>query len=187
MAWTTPRTWSAGSAVTAASLNTDIRDNENWIKDALTAHGITSDTTPQPLKTGGYGVSVTVDSVNLGDASEVAIQFDTEEWDDASFHSNVTNNQRITIPTGGDGRYLFNGWVSIESNSNNRREAWFEKNGATEYNRARIQAISGAATSFSTTVELSLVAGDYVVLRAKQNSGGTLTCQARLQARRISV
>lgn len=31
MAWTSPRTWLAGTKVAAAALNTDVRDNLNWL------------------------------------------------------------------------------------------------------------------------------------------------------------
>jgi hypothetical protein len=188
MSWTTPKTWSAGSALPAADLNTYVRDNTEYIKDSLETHGITSDATPQPLKSGGYGCSLkTSGTVNLGDASDVQVQFDDEEWDDAGFHSTVTNTARITIPTGGGGRYLFNGHVSFAANSTGRRELWFEVNGADEYNRVRHQPVSSVATAIQTVLELELVAGDYVVLRARQNSGETLTASARLQARRTSV
>lgn len=187
MAWTTPRTWTAASALAAADLNVDVRDNTGYLKDALDTHGLTSATTPQPIKAGGYGVSISNASINVSDATDSHIQCDTEDWDDAGFHSLVTNTSRITIPTGGDGRYLFNGWVSFESNSSGIRQLWLEKNSATEYHRTRIPAITGAASSLVTSVELSLVAGDWVAMLVRQNSGGTLAVQGRLQARRISV
>lgn len=188
MPWTTPRTWVAGSAVTAAELNTDVRDNTDYLYDTLTTHGLTSDTTPQPIKSGGYGVNLyTGTDINCADATDVAVGFDSEEWDDASFHSTSSNTSRVTIPTGGDGRYLINVYTSFESNSSGRREVWFEKNAATEYSRVRLPAAQGAATSMSATIELALVAGDFVQVRVRQNSGSTLQVYARLQARRIAV
>jgi len=41
MGWTSPRTWVAGSVLTAAQLNTDVRDNLNYLQgitDAYIAH-----------------------------------------------------------------------------------------------------------------------------------------------------
>ncbi|MBU0791742.1 MAG: hypothetical protein KKC55_14930, partial [Gammaproteobacteria bacterium] len=35
MAWTAPRTWVANDVLTAAQLNTDIRDNEEWLKENI--------------------------------------------------------------------------------------------------------------------------------------------------------
>jgi hypothetical protein len=40
MPWTTPRTWTAGSIVTAAQLNVDIRDNLNYLKASPTFDGV---------------------------------------------------------------------------------------------------------------------------------------------------
>lgn len=39
MAWTTPKTWVAGSVLTAAELNTHVRDNLNVLKTSLTDGG----------------------------------------------------------------------------------------------------------------------------------------------------
>ena len=47
MAWTAPRTWTTGEVVTAAQLNEQIRDNENWLKasaiELLENNTLTSD------------------------------------------------------------------------------------------------------------------------------------------------
>jgi hypothetical protein len=37
MAWTTPRTWTTGETVTAAMLNEQVRDNENYLYGLLPA------------------------------------------------------------------------------------------------------------------------------------------------------
>lgn len=42
MAWTSPRTWVAGETVTAAVMNTHVRDNLKAIGDPLTAYGSAS-------------------------------------------------------------------------------------------------------------------------------------------------
>lgn len=54
MAWTTPRTWAAGEVVTAALLNTHLRDNLKAIGDAWTAYTPTlqGSTTNPTLGTG---------------------------------------------------------------------------------------------------------------------------------------
>lgn len=187
MAWTAPKDFSGGSQLTAAELDTYVSDNTTWLKAALTAHGITSDSTPQAVKSARYGVSVTATSANVNDASDVAVSFSTEEYDDAGFHSTVTNTQRITIPSGGDGTYTFIGWVGFASDDDGRREVWFEKNLATEYNRIRVPSVASAATGILVTCDLVLVAGDFVILRARQNSGATLSVDARFQARRVAV
>ena len=185
MAWTVPKTFAGGSALTAAELNTYLRDNTAWLKDALTTHGITSDSAVQPIKVAGYGCSLTIGSQNISSDVDTALLFDTEEWDDAAFHHPSIATWRITIPSAG--RYLFNAWVRFDSNATGHRSTYFELNGVTEYNRIRIPAASGATTGISNIVELDLEANDYVGLRVRQNSGSTLAVAARYQVRRVAV
>jgi hypothetical protein len=54
MAWTAPRTWVAAETVTAALLNTHIRDNEKALGDPWTAYTptLSASTTPPTLGTG---------------------------------------------------------------------------------------------------------------------------------------
>jgi hypothetical protein len=52
MAWTTPKTWSAGETLTAANFNTHIRDNQLAMGDHILAQktadeSVSSNTTPQ--------------------------------------------------------------------------------------------------------------------------------------------
>lgn len=44
MAWTSPRTWVAGTVLTAAQLNTDVRDNLGYLKATPTINTVTLDT-----------------------------------------------------------------------------------------------------------------------------------------------
>jgi hypothetical protein len=188
VSFTTPKTWVAGSALTAAEANEQIRDNITYLNAALTVTGITSGTAVSIVKSAGYGVSLTNTSMNIADTSDVAVTFTDEDWDDAGFHSNSFQTARITIPTGGDGRYDFRGWVSYEANGTGRREAWFEVNTATEYARTRLVNLgTGASTAFGISSEIALVAGDYVQFRCRQNSGSSLSVSARFQARRTAV
>ena len=185
--WTTPKTWGAG-AVTAAEFNEQLRDNQTWLKDTLTTHGLTSDTTPKVLLSARYGVSLTA-SVSVNTGVDDSIDFTTEEWDDAAFHSNSVNTARITIPTGGDGTYEVKGWGQFSDGGTGLRSIWFEVNGATSYSRVRVPATGGSTnTGIYTSDEIELVAGDYVRLFARHNEGGTLSsCEFRFKARRVAV
>ncbi len=44
MAWTSPRTWNAGETVTAALMNTHVRDNLNWLGNDAPRCGALRDT-----------------------------------------------------------------------------------------------------------------------------------------------
>lgn len=57
--WTTPRTWVTGEVVTAAQLNEQIRDNEDWLKagaiEKLDSHTVTGSDTATITFTGLSG------------------------------------------------------------------------------------------------------------------------------------
>jgi len=185
MAWVTPRTWTSG-AVSAADMN-ELRDSLQWLKDADTVHGITSDSTPQPLLSARYGVSVSISGDSFASGTDYAALFvNVDEWDDDDFHDTGVNPRRIVIPV--DGNYVLDGWFEYEANATGNRQMWFEKNGATEYNHVRVaNSGSAAATSLFTSIKLPLLKDDYIQLYGRQSSGGSLDYEARLQVHRYAV
>jgi hypothetical protein len=186
MAWSAPKTWTAGAA-TSAEFNSELRDNLIWLKAALTTHGITSDSIVGALLGARYGASMTATSVAVADATDVAISFDAanEEWDDAAFHNDV-NKARFTIPA--DGTYALSAWVQYEADDQGFRAVWFEKNGTDAYNTIRTPTTGAAvSTNIYVAVEVECVAGDYFVMRCRQSSGSTLDVNARFQIRRIAA
>ena len=53
------------------------------------------------------GVGVTKSATqSIATATYTAISWDQEGWDTNSYHDNVTNNSRVTIPSGKGGKYL---------------------------------------------------------------------------------
>jgi hypothetical protein len=111
---------------------------------------------------------------SLANNTSVSITFDTEQFDTDGFHSTVTNTQRITIPTGKAGKYLFIGQLAYASNSTGLRYATLNKNGTTNFGRAMNAAISGDVTWLVVSSVINLAEGDYVQMNADQNSGGSL-------------
>jgi hypothetical protein len=187
VAWTAPKTFTASSALTASELNTHLTANLTWLKDALAVIGQDSDSVAQVLQSARYGCSAYRSGVSVGDATDVAIQFETsdEVWDDAAFHDGV-NKARFKAPTAGT--YEVKAWAQFAANGTGRREIWFEVNGSDEYNRLRIPTTgSAASTNIFTACEIELSANDYVVMRARQSSGSTLDVNARFSIRRIAV
>lgn len=182
MAWTTPRTWASG-ALTSSALNTDVRDNTTWIKDALTTHGITSDSVVQPVKSARYGVSCAVTSYSVPTATDSSILFASEEWDDDGFHSVVTGTGRLTAPA--DGTYRIDAWAKFDINGTGYRTLWVEQDSATEYARVLTAAVSTVVVGLHTSVVLELSATEYVRLFVRQNSLGNLNVDARFQMHRI--
>jgi hypothetical protein len=100
--------------------------------------------------------------------------FDVELYDTNGYHSNSTNNDRITIPSGKAGYYLIQARVYWQSNGNGTRIAMIRKNaGATQL--ARFVA---AATSTNITINLQTIVyldvADYVVLENYQDANTTI-------------
>lgn len=102
--------------------------------------------------------------------TETSLAFDTEEYDTDTFHDNVTNNTRITIPSLLGGYYRFH----FEAYWNTAPTApvyWlFKKNGTTEI-KGRRRLDTTAITYMSSSVTIPLVATDYVEVRALHVSG----------------
>lgn len=178
MGWTTPKTFASGP-LPASDLNTYVRDNTEELYDRISLVGIDSSSTLPVLRSARYGCQVWTSSQNVANASDVAVQFYTEAWDDANYHSSSINPARLTAPV--DGTYHVTWWVQFAANATGARSGWIETNGSTEWER--VGDIAGSANTparFGHALYLELSAGDYAILRVSQFSGGTLTCDARM-------
>lgn len=158
MAWTTPLTWTVGQVVTAAQLNQQIRDNENFLFAVPNFVGTTA---------GG--------AISLTNATNTAIAFDTNQVDNYSGHNTVTNNTRYTAQLAG--RYLLFGRVGFVFNATGSRAVAFRINGGsvdltTNTNTQPPTVTDGAGVMTSAMMFLNL--NDYVEVMAFQRSGGAL-------------
>lgn len=100
----------------------------------------------------------------------------SDVWDSDDFHDTSTNNTRITIPPGRDGKYSFATTAMFEHNTSGRRVLRILKNGTTVIGRMDTQAVtssSGPTTLFAETQD-DATAGDYYEVQAYQDSGGPL-------------
>ena len=101
----------------------------------------------------------------------VAIQLNAEEFDSHGFHDNATNNTRFTIPSGMAGKYLCVGQIAHQLNTaGTTRSAQIHKNGTM-----RGESDGPPNQTFDTVLQvqcvLDMIVGDYVELKAYQNSG----------------
>lgn len=159
MAWTSPATAIAGSVLTAAWLNTYLRDNLNWLKNPNRCAAFHSTTQ------------------NIDDSTWTAIAFDSETFDVGALHSTVSNTSRFTVPSGGDGGYLLMAQASFAAASGGYRAVRFLKGlGATDIGGGVTESSPGTAAEAMVTTSLlvELVAGDVVEAYAFQSSGGSL-------------
>lgn len=110
----------------------------------------------------------------IPDATTIYLTFESEEYDTDSFHDTVTNNTRLTIPE--NGTYLVLGQVEFAPDNTADRLACIQKNGSINLGLVRQPSITNAGTSqrIQVVAHAPLIAGDYVELRAFQNTGGNL-------------
>ena len=131
-----------------------------------------------PSAAGYVGVAAYRDNSNvtINDATATAIGFGSEEWDTDSFHDNSTNNSRITIPSGKDGKYEFIVTASFNSNVGSAIQLRLYKNGSlvTSVGQANgnFAYFVGAIDYVAGTTVTSAVAGDYFEIFILQYSSG---------------
>jgi len=111
---------------------------------------------------------------SIANASYVALQFGSENFDTDGFHDNTTNNTRMTIPSGKAGKYSINCLVSWGTNGVGDRKIGIAKNGSIIMYPARINPCTVDDTAITGSVILDLIVGDYIEIYAAQASGGAL-------------
>lgn len=155
MAWTTPKTWTVGEVVTAANINTHLRDNLLSI---------------YPARVQVYNAG----TATIANNTITTLAFDQEDIDSDAFHSTSTNNSRLTVPAGLSGDYFVYGQVAMASFTGSV-EALIKRNATTIV--ASHTAGSGTASGPGVWVGrvLTLAVGDFVELQVWQNSGGNVT------------
>ena len=176
--WTTPKTYGAGSALTASELNTYQRDNQTWIKDALTTHGITSDSTVQHVKSDYAGVSAyRSSSLTLPANTWTLVPFsDYILADNADMHT--PGSGLFYAPTTAEYEVKYNGVVSYNSG-----DIWARVllSHSSEFQQLRSYGAGGQGDVYGATVHgcgyVSLTAGQFINLYLYTNSsaGATLS------------
>lgn len=106
------------------------------------------------------------------------LTFDIEEYDTDDIHDNVTNNTRLTVPTGAT-KVIVSAKISWTANATGTRTFSAYKNGLASYAGFPVVVNSAPdALSFSnliiTSPVLYVTAGDYFEAVATQSSGGSL-------------
>lgn len=109
-----------------------------------------------------------------------------DSWDTDAFHSTTTNSTRITIPAGLGGRYAFIAQAEMATGTNTRAMRLLV-NGTTVEKVADLFIGTSNIWAGSGSLELALVASDYVELQVWQATGGALNLtKATLSARWVS-
>lgn len=107
-------------------------------------------------------------------STQTKISFDAVDSDDWNCWDLSPNPTRLTVPIAG--RYLITATASFEAAASGHRAINILKNNTTEIARSDFLPVSNSIDTHSTVVTPSetLAAGDYIELRAWQNSGSDL-------------
>lgn len=109
----------------------------------------------------------------INSATPTKVPFATEEFDTDAYHDTVTNNSRITVPSGKDGYYLVTGqltWSTVLTG--NDVYVLLKKNNTTDLAFfGRQSQVTGNATGWNLSTTVNLAATDYVELVVNQSSG----------------
>ncbi len=148
-------TFAAGAKLTAAQLNTFLRDNLAFLINPPTCSIFNSS------------------SQTIASSTLTALAADSENFDNDSMHSTVSNTSRITINTAG--RYMLAATVLFASDANGTRFIEFIVNGTTRLDGMQIvSAGASQETILSATRFATLSIGDYVEVRARHTVVGNL-------------
>lgn len=115
----------------------------------------------------------------IADNTNTAIGFNTEDFDTAGLHDTVTNNSRMTIPTGGDtGIWQFTGQVTWAAGSiANVRKLYIVKNGSVFLAHSELLPPSASFPQSQRVMceVLAPTVGDYFEVWVYQNTASSQT------------
>lgn len=120
-------------------------------------------------------------ATSIANITLTAIPFaGAEKYDTSAFHDPVTNNTRLTIPSGKAGYYGIGGTVALDSASTTgNRLLAIRLNGATYIALdIRPAALLGGEQYISISTEYLFIVGDYVELIYYQSTGGAAALNA---------
>lgn len=171
-----------GDLFTATTDNTPARlavgtDGQVLTADSAQATGIKWATASSAFS----GVSVYASSnLTINASTTTSIAFNAERFDTDNFHDNVTNNTRLTVPTGKAGYYAISFSADMQFSSNSgASEFLIRKNGTTYIYDGYVARSDNASVSYShssgSTIYANLAVGDYVEFQVWQNSGASQT------------
>ena len=125
----------------------------------------------------GFLVEPLAQYVNVSNNTTFSIPFDASDYMDTdNFHDTVTNNTRVTIPSGLGGKYWISfgvQWNGVASNNTIVDGMVYRNNGLAFMERyTHLSTAQNINLNGSQIMDLS--AGDYLEVRIYQNSGSTV-------------
>ena len=109
----------------------------------------------------------------LNNNTTTNVSWDSETFDTDSFHDLSSNTDRVTIPSGKNGKYSMSAWLQFPTfNSTGIRQIALQKNGV---NQAIFETSAFDNQILTVSTILDLVATDYITIRMYQTSGSNFT------------
>ena len=156
-----------------------------------TGQVLTADTTVSPYKVKwaapsaasfvGCAVYASSQTITKGIYNKLA--YANEDFDTDAFHDNVTNNTRITIPSGKGGKYVVCGLIQFDTTTDAASVHLYKNGGLFNslgiYEGTIQQGRNHAGNNNSGiggTVTISLAATDYIELAYYSSGSGSGTC-----------
>ena len=167
----------AGDTLYATGADTLTRLGIGTAGQVLTVNsGATAPEWKTPASTAFVGCAVTrTSNQTISNNTATAIEWNSEEYDTDGFHDNVTNNSRLTIPSGKGGKYLISGAIIYDADADGARNLSIYKNG-TIFNYTNIIPTSSSAsyTCLAASMVMDLAAGDYIQIYTNHTAGNNL-------------
>jgi hypothetical protein len=110
----------------------------------------------------------------IANATDTKVAFANESFDTDGFHSNVTNNTRITIPAGLGGYYRVTFNIGFATSAIGRRIYGVAFNGGGDVSKGELTPGTNIEPVGTITDTYSLAAADYIEVNVYQTSGGSL-------------
>lgn len=124
-------------------------------------------------RTGAKAVRVSVQS--LASAVLTTVVFEGETFDTGNYYDPLSNQSRMTVPE--NGLYLITGQLYFPTNGNGARRAQLRRNGINVEGEFQVPAVASSPTIIQISDILNLSQGNYVEIRAYQDSGSILDLQ----------
>ncbi len=160
MAYSSPNSSRATSYVVTAANWNELADDIKWLAEQAPTARVYHNTTQSIAVSGTFQ----------------ALVFNSERWDIGSTHSTVTATSKLTVPSGGGGKYRVGAQAEFDANATGQRDIKICLNGNTSAILCELQVDAAATgdTLLSISGDWALSAGDYIEVYARQTSGGAL-------------